>query len=147
MLQSFALNNQKVANSTYVCVRIDKWLWAARFFKTIPLARIAIEQGRVLYNHERIRANQEIQPGATLTIIQGQFSKSIKILKLSSRRKRLEDSLSLFQELSQHKLEYQPKRHNHHYKKQSSLITTDKGILKKLFSWIKNSFSCKLFSS
>ena len=47
-------------------VRLDKWLWAARFFKTRAVARAAVEKGRIFYNGERSRPSREIEIGATL---------------------------------------------------------------------------------
>ena len=52
-------------------VRLDKWLWAARFFKTRALARAAIEAGKVYYNGERSKPSREIEIGALLQIYQG----------------------------------------------------------------------------
>jgi len=51
-------------------VRIDKWLWAARFFKTRSLAKQAIEGGKVHCDEQRVKASKEITCGQTLTIRQ-----------------------------------------------------------------------------
>lgn len=80
-------------------VRLDKWLWAARFFKTRALARAAIERGKVLYNGELVSPSTEIQLEATVQIRLGRFSKDLIITGLSTRRKNSNDALSLFEVL------------------------------------------------
>ena len=52
-------------------VRIDKWLWAARFFKTRALAKVAIEGGKVHIAGQRVKASKELKTGTELTIRQG----------------------------------------------------------------------------
>ncbi|WP_323842468.1 MULTISPECIES: RNA-binding S4 domain-containing protein [unclassified Moraxella] len=52
-------------------VRADKWLWAARFFKTRTLAKEAIEGGKVHMNGQKIKVSKELQVGDTLYIRQG----------------------------------------------------------------------------
>ena len=80
-------------------VRLDKWLWAARFFKTRALARVAIEHGKVSYNGEMVSPNTEIQLQAKINIRLGRFNKNIVITKLSTRRKNSNDALELYEEL------------------------------------------------
>ncbi len=82
-------------------VRLDKWLWAARFFKTRALARNAIEHGKILYNNEKVKPSKEIQLDATVIIRQGRFNKTVMITGLSTRRKNSENALALFKELEQ----------------------------------------------
>lgn len=66
--------------------RIDKWLWAARFYKTRALASEAVKNGKVLVNDEKIKPSKEISPGMTLSIKQSYFSKTIQVFALSPRR-------------------------------------------------------------
>ncbi len=54
-----------------LAMRIDKWLWAARFFKTRSIAKNAIEGGKVHQNGERVKVSREIRVGMELTIAQG----------------------------------------------------------------------------
>lgn len=67
-------------------MRIDKWLWAARFFKTRNLAKQAIENGRVLYNSQRCKVSREVEIGAHLLIEQGWDEIEIDVLRLSDQR-------------------------------------------------------------
>lgn len=55
-------------------VRADKWLWAARFFRTRNLVKEAIEGGKVHMNGQKIKTSKELQVGDTLTIRQGHAS-------------------------------------------------------------------------
>lgn len=88
----------------YLKVRLDKWLWAARFFKTRALARAAIEAGKVYYNGERSKPSREIDLGASLQIQQGRFIKTVIIQGLSTRRRSTEESLQLFKEVEASRL-------------------------------------------
>lgn len=67
-------------------VRLDKWLWAARFFKTRQLAKDAIEGGKVHYNGARSKVSKKVEIGATLTIRQGYAEKTITVIGLSDTR-------------------------------------------------------------
>ena len=67
-------------------MRIDKWLWAARFFKTRSIAKAAIEGGKVHLNNERVKVSREIRIGMELTIQQGFEKKTVVIKALSSVR-------------------------------------------------------------
>ena len=52
-------------------VRIDKWLWAARFYKTRTLAKTAIEGGKVQLAGQRVKVSRDVSPGDILRIRQG----------------------------------------------------------------------------
>lgn len=67
-------------------VRIDKWLWAARFYKTRNLAKQAIEHGRVRYNEQRCKVSREVEVGARLLIAQGWDDIEVDVLALSDQR-------------------------------------------------------------
>ncbi len=67
-------------------LRIDKWLWAARFFKTRSLAKHAIEGGKVYCEGARIKVSKEISIGATLRVRQGYDEKTVRVLALSDKR-------------------------------------------------------------
>jgi len=67
-------------------VRVDKWLWAARFFKTRSLASQAIELGRVRIDGERIKPARETRIGETLVIQLGEARLQVTVLALSALR-------------------------------------------------------------
>lgn len=67
-------------------VRLDKWLWAARFFKTRSLAKQAIEGGKVRYNDQRCKVSKEVEIGARLNLTQGWDDIEINVLALSAQR-------------------------------------------------------------
>ena len=67
-------------------IRVDKWLWAARFFKTRSIAKTAIEGGKVHLNGQRVKVSREITVGETLVIKQGWDEKEIVVLGLSAQR-------------------------------------------------------------
>lgn len=67
-------------------MRIDKWLWAARFFKTRSIAKHAIEGGKVHHNNDRVKVSREVRIGMELTIQQGFEKKTVVVKALSSVR-------------------------------------------------------------
>ena len=67
-------------------LRVDKWLWAARFFKTRSIAKSAIEGGKVHLDGQRVKVSREIGVGEKLTIKQGWDEKEIVVKALSDRR-------------------------------------------------------------
>ncbi len=67
-------------------VRIDKWLWAARFFKTRGLATEAIKGGKITLNGGRAKPSRTIQPGDRLQIRRGPYEFDIHVEKLSRQR-------------------------------------------------------------
>ncbi|WP_298141624.1 S4 domain-containing protein [uncultured Acinetobacter sp.] len=69
-----------------VGMRIDKWLWAARFFKTRSIAKHAIEGGKVHQNGERVKVSREVRVGMELTIAQGLEKKTVTVKALSDVR-------------------------------------------------------------
>lgn len=67
-------------------VRIDKWLWAARFFKTRSAAQQAVEGGKVRVNGERVKPAKELRAGDELLIHIGQAEWTIRVEQLSDKR-------------------------------------------------------------
>ena len=67
-------------------VRLDKWLWAARFFKTRSLAQQAIEGGKVKLNGERTKPAKDLRPGDELVIHIGAYEWTVKVVQLSAQR-------------------------------------------------------------
>lgn len=66
--------------------RIDKWLWAARFFKTRSLASEAVERGRVMLNDERCKPARSLKPGDLLDIDNGSTQWQVRVVGLSDQR-------------------------------------------------------------
>lgn len=82
-------------------VRLDKWLWAARFFKTRNLAKAAIEGGKVQCQGERCKPSKEPQIGDLLTIRQGYDSYDVEVLALSGQRRGAPEARLLYRETGQ----------------------------------------------
>jgi ribosome-associated heat shock protein Hsp15 len=82
-------------------VRLDKWLWAARFFKTRSLAKQAIDGGKVHYNGARSKVSKEVEVGATLIIRQGWDEKEIMVEQVFAQRRGATEAQQLYQETEQ----------------------------------------------
>ncbi|HUP94147.1 MAG TPA: RNA-binding S4 domain-containing protein [Burkholderiales bacterium] len=67
-------------------VRIDKWLWAARFYKTRSAAQHAIEGGKIKLNGEHTKPAKDVKPGDQLSITIGAYEWAITVLQLSAQR-------------------------------------------------------------
>lgn len=91
-------SNQQNTVSTLQSLRIDKWLWAARFYKTRSLASDAVKTGKVLINGEKAKPSKEISVGNTITIRQAIFTKTIEVRALSNRRGPATIAATLYQE-------------------------------------------------
>jgi ribosome-associated heat shock protein Hsp15 len=79
-------------------LRIDKWLWAARFFKTRSLAADAVESGKVTMNEARIKPAKAIGAGDRLDIRLGQYHFEVEVLALSNRRGPAPEAQKLYRE-------------------------------------------------
>jgi ribosome-associated heat shock protein Hsp15 len=79
-------------------VRVDKWLWAARFFKTRALAIQGVESGKVLLNGERVKPAKNVNVGDTLTIRRGPYISTVIVKALSLRRGPAVEAQNLFEE-------------------------------------------------
>jgi ribosome-associated heat shock protein Hsp15 len=79
-------------------VRLDKWLWAARFFKTRRLAKEAIDGGKVHCDGQRVKAAKEISVGDRLTIRQGFDDKEVLVTALSDQRRGAPEAATLYAE-------------------------------------------------
>lgn len=67
-------------------VRLDKWLWAARFFKTRALAAEEVARGRVSVNGQAAKASRELRPGDRLVLRQGLDQRTVDVVALSTLR-------------------------------------------------------------
>jgi len=79
-------------------LRLDKWLWAARFFKTRSLAKSAIEGGKVHFQGQRVKVSKEVQVGDELRVRQGFDEKTVIIQALSDQRRGAPEAQKLYQE-------------------------------------------------
>lgn len=78
--------------------RLDKWLWAARFFKTRSLAAEAVDSGKVRVNGERSKNAKEIKVGMTITIRNKSHEIEVKVIGISNVRKGAPEAALLYQE-------------------------------------------------
>lgn len=67
-------------------LRIDKWLWAARFYKTRSLAVDEINKGRVLVNEQAVKPARDVRPGDTVSVRQGPVTRVVVVRALSGQR-------------------------------------------------------------
>lgn len=79
-------------------VRLDKWLWAARFFKTRALAKAAIEGGKVQHRGERCKPGKEPKIGEEYMIRTGFEQRTVRVLALSDVRRGAPEAQLLYQE-------------------------------------------------
>jgi ribosome-associated heat shock protein Hsp15 len=79
-------------------MRIDKWLWAARFFKTRSLAQQAVAGGRVQLNGTRTKPAHELKTGDMVDVRVGDWRWEVKIVALSDRRGPAEEARKLYAE-------------------------------------------------
>ncbi len=82
-------------------LRLDKWLWAARFFKTRSLAKAAIEGGKVHLGGQRVKVSKEISVGDTVQIRQGWDEKVVRVVALSDQRRGAPQAQALYQETAE----------------------------------------------
>lgn len=82
-------------------VRLDKWLWAARFYKTRTLAKAMIEGGKVHYNGQRAKVSKIVEVGAILKLRQGNEEKEIEVIALSDQRRGAPEAQLLYRETEQ----------------------------------------------
>lgn len=87
--------------STDEKVRIDKWLWAARFFRTRSLAKEAIEGGKVHCDGVRVKVSKEVRPGMVFTIRQGFDEKTVMVKALSEVRGPASVAQALYEETAE----------------------------------------------
>ena len=82
-------------------VRLDKWLWAARFYKTRALAREMIEGGKVHYNGQRSKPSKIVELNATLTLRQGNDERTVIIKAITEHRRPAAEAVAMYEETAE----------------------------------------------
>ncbi len=82
-------------------VRIDKWLWAARFYKTRSLARQMIEGGKVEYNGAKAKPSRIVEVGAKIKLLQGFSRKEVIVKAISDVRGPASVAITLYEETAE----------------------------------------------
>jgi ribosome-associated heat shock protein Hsp15 len=79
-------------------VRLDKWLWAARFYKTRALAREMVDGGKVHYNGQRSKPGKVVELNAVLTLRQGNDERTVVIKGITEQRRPANEAAALYEE-------------------------------------------------
>ncbi len=84
-----------------VAIRLDKWLWAARIYKTRALAREMIEGGKVHYNGQRSKPGKVVELNATLLLRQGNDERTIVVKGITEQRRPASEAVALYEETAE----------------------------------------------
>ncbi|MBV1960400.1 MAG: hypothetical protein KUG52_00295 [Immundisolibacteraceae bacterium] len=98
MPRSRATSGDKSGKDDKKRVRLDKWLWAARWYKTRALASAAIKGGKIRVNSDAIKPAFQLSLNDLVTITQGPYRREIQVLQLSDRRGPATQAATLFSE-------------------------------------------------
>ncbi|TCS43990.1 ribosome-associated heat shock protein Hsp15 [Reinekea marinisedimentorum] len=79
-------------------IRLDKWLWAARFFKTRALAKAAVEGGKVHYNRAKAKPSRTVEAGAELRMQLGWDEKTVIVQAVSDKRRGAPEAQLMYSE-------------------------------------------------
>lgn len=90
----------KNSSTQLTSTRLDKWLWAARFFKTRAIAKQMIDGGKVFYNGQRTKSGKAVVIGDAIKIRQGFDEKEIEVIALADKRRDATFAQTLYQELA-----------------------------------------------
>ncbi|GAB3014204.1 ribosome-associated heat shock protein Hsp15 [Bowmanella dokdonensis] len=86
------------SENNLISVRLDKWLWAARFFKTRALAREVIQGGKVQYNGQRSKPSKTVELGAVIKVPQGQDIREVRVLEVYDKRRSAPQAQTMYEE-------------------------------------------------
>ena len=86
-------------------VRIDKWLWAARFFKTRALAHDAVAGGHVRVNGDRVKPARDVRANDVLEVRSGELVRTVAVLGLAERRGPARVAATLYEETAESRAE------------------------------------------
>lgn len=110
------VNNTESNQST----RLDKWLWAARFYKTRAIAKQMIDGGKVFYNGQRTKSGKAVVLDDRITIRQGFEEKHVIVIALADKRRDASFAQTLYQETSE---SIQTREKNNLARKQGILLS------------------------
>ncbi|MCY1689224.1 ribosome-associated heat shock protein Hsp15 [Yersinia enterocolitica] len=79
-------------------VRLDKWLWAARFYKTRAIAREMVDGGKVHYNGQRGKPSKLVEINAEIRLRQGNDERTVRVLALHHQRRGASEAQALYEE-------------------------------------------------
>jgi len=79
-----------------ITVRLDKWLWATRFYKTRNLAKQSVNSGKVHYNGEKVKPSKEVKIGDAIRIRKSQVEKTLTVLLLADKRRNATEASLLY---------------------------------------------------
>ncbi|WP_411755198.1 ribosome-associated heat shock protein Hsp15 [Serratia sp. (in: enterobacteria)] len=88
----------KAKATTDEAIRLDKWLWAARFYKTRALARDMIDGGKVHYNGQRSKPSKTVEINAEIKLRQGNDERTVIVLATNSQRRGADEAQLMYQE-------------------------------------------------
>jgi len=94
-------SKHKKSESENKSTRLDKWLWAARFYKTRAIAKQMIDGGKVFYNGQRTKSGKNVAIGDVIKLRQGFDEKEVTITALADRRKDAVFAVTLYEETSE----------------------------------------------
>lgn len=89
------MNNKTQEN---LSARLDKWLWAARFYKTRAIAKQMIDGGKVFYNGQRTKSSKAVNIGDTVRVRQGHEEKEVLVIAIAETRKDATFAQTLYDE-------------------------------------------------
>lgn len=97
------MQKSKEDNNKSSGVRLDKWLWAARFYKTRSLARDVVNGGKVHYNGARSKASKLVELGASIKLARGYDEMTVVIKSIEDKRRGAPEAQLMYEETSESK--------------------------------------------
>ncbi|CAG9406510.1 ribosome-associated heat shock protein Hsp15 [Providencia alcalifaciens] len=97
-MKPLSTNQSSTKTSSAEQVRLDKWLWVARFYKTRSIAREMIDGGKVHYNGQRSKPGKIVELGAMIKVRQGNDERIVEVLEISNQRKGAPEAQLLYRE-------------------------------------------------
>ena len=94
-------NSAAKSSDTDSKYRLDKWLWAARFFKTRAIAKAAIDSGKVQIDGQKSKPSRLLEVGVVLTVRQGFDRKTIEVVGISEQRRGASEAQKLYIETAE----------------------------------------------